>query len=633
MDSSGSTVEQDPFCADADGRYIYLNTRQEELLRALISAIAEGRSRLLVTGGEGSGKSAFLRKLAEILYTSCDVALLGHELVFPCEHDTSQEAIEAAVLATANVCESGSEHLQAAVLLLDDADRLDPAVLTSLWHRWPELSAGWSSLSVVMSAMPEQKRLHGPGEHDAMAAEQTFDLPPMALADIEGLIRHRLQIAGLSSSELFTPDALERIAYFSKRVPGRIVQLCQVILAKVGRDSSIPVSGDVVKDAAYELFLPGHLQKLARGLAFQPTSLRALSLPAQQADADASGVKRDDDDGNVDARARYEAVYQDSHRIAMPAPPPGSAAARWPQHPRQHRRLRRGTKLLAVAGAVLLLIVATVMAVGVRQDPQLAGTSFEAAVASFERATEGETEQPTDAAEDSAAGPVALSHGEHGREQDRGQDTPARSASPAASGAEMPTDVAPPRAEDPTPARTAVTDSAETAEPADSVERTDQPAGAMDVAGPEEASPSPIADETLVPVEPRRPPPFVQLNDTAYVQAQLNALGYAAGPVDGILGPRTSAAIQRFQADTGLPIDGRISDTLIASLRRQPIRSNLQNQQRERPRRRIMPAIRGQLDSVRLAQEFREYCRRNQDSWVFDRGTGKFVFCADVPNR
>jgi S1-C subfamily serine protease len=43
-------------------------------------------------------------------------------------------------------------------------------------------------------------------------------------------------------------------------------------------------------------------------------------------------------------------------------------------------------------------------------------------------------------------------------------------------------------------------------------------------------------------------------------------LGYDPGPFDGVVGPRTRAAIRDFQADAGLPVDGQISDELHAAL-------------------------------------------------------------------
>jgi TPR repeat protein len=49
-------------------------------------------------------------------------------------------------------------------------------------------------------------------------------------------------------------------------------------------------------------------------------------------------------------------------------------------------------------------------------------------------------------------------------------------------------------------------------------------------------------------------------------QRDLAELGYDPGPVDGIMGPQTRAAIRGFQADVGLPADGRVSEALNAAL-------------------------------------------------------------------
>lgn len=49
-------------------------------------------------------------------------------------------------------------------------------------------------------------------------------------------------------------------------------------------------------------------------------------------------------------------------------------------------------------------------------------------------------------------------------------------------------------------------------------------------------------------------------------QRYLKVLGYLGGTVDGIAGPGTVAAASRFQADAGLPVDGRIDDILVEAL-------------------------------------------------------------------
>jgi TPR repeat protein/S1-C subfamily serine protease len=59
--------------------------------------------------------------------------------------------------------------------------------------------------------------------------------------------------------------------------------------------------------------------------------------------------------------------------------------------------------------------------------------------------------------------------------------------------------------------------------------------------------------------------PFEKLR-IRVIQWQLTGLGYDPGPADGIIGPKTRAAIRAFQSDVGLPVDGEISDALTAAL-------------------------------------------------------------------
>ncbi len=48
----------------------------------------------------------------------------------------------------------------------------------------------------------------------------------------------------------------------------------------------------------------------------------------------------------------------------------------------------------------------------------------------------------------------------------------------------------------------------------------------------------------------------------ANAQSGLIELGYDPGPVDGVMGPRTSAAIREYQYDHGLPLDGQATPAL-----------------------------------------------------------------------
>ncbi len=57
---------------------------------------------------------------------------------------------------------------------------------------------------------------------------------------------------------------------------------------------------------------------------------------------------------------------------------------------------------------------------------------------------------------------------------------------------------------------------------------------------------------------------------TIDIQRQLRDLGYNPGPADGIYGPKTKAAIEAFQRNYRLPVDGRPSQALLDRLKRVP---------------------------------------------------------------
>jgi hypothetical protein len=58
----------------------------------------------------------------------------------------------------------------------------------------------------------------------------------------------------------------------------------------------------------------------------------------------------------------------------------------------------------------------------------------------------------------------------------------------------------------------------------------------------------------------------IDLRTTIGLQAALTRLGYNVGAIDGIAGPRTSAAVAAFQRDCGLTVDGIYGPRTLAAL-------------------------------------------------------------------
>ena len=80
------------------------------------------------------------------------------------------------------------------------------------------------------------------------------------------------------------------------------------------------------------------------------------------------------------------------------------------------------------------------------------------------------------------------------------------------------------------------------------------------------AAPEPA--QALAPASAPAETPAVERADDLVlaVQSALRRPGYYSGPLDGLAGPQTEAAITRFQADSGVPATGQASLELIAAL-------------------------------------------------------------------
>ena len=61
--------------------------------------------------------------------------------------------------------------------------------------------------------------------------------------------------------------------------------------------------------------------------------------------------------------------------------------------------------------------------------------------------------------------------------------------------------------------------------------------------------------------------PGISRAERREVQERLNAHGFDVGAPDGMIGPRTRAAIEAFQASAGLPVDGRAGVRVLRALR------------------------------------------------------------------
>lgn len=80
----------------------------------------------------------------------------------------------------------------------------------------------------------------------------------------------------------------------------------------------------------------------------------------------------------------------------------------------------------------------------------------------------------------------------------------------------------------------------------------------------------PPAKPSTPAAQPSPPSPPLSSNDIREVQGRLRSLGFDPGPIDGAVGPRTAAALTRYQEAHGLQATGVADNDVLAELRREP---------------------------------------------------------------
>jgi type II secretory pathway predicted ATPase ExeA len=275
MGSIKPAPPSEPFGETADPRFFWCGEARSAPMAQLQDAIASGSVAVACAGASGSGKTAFLCRLAEQL-SAAGVRFIHPDRVVGCSTRASRDPGPRAWEGSKG---AGAPGKTAEVLLLDDVDQLSRAEMAQLRDWWTLLRDKREHVALVVSCAASAVDPDSASRRQDLRAmiDTAVVLPPLAPADIEEVIRHRLEIAGLECADVFAEPALDKIAFYAKGTPKRIVQICSRAMALAEESGTFPVGADLVKEAAHQLFLPSHLREFSRkismGLGPVPPSL------------------------------------------------------------------------------------------------------------------------------------------------------------------------------------------------------------------------------------------------------------------------------------------------------------------------------------------------------------------------
>jgi general secretion pathway protein A len=257
-------VQSDAFQAIADSKFCYLDPVRRHASARFLSRLYEGDGLCSLTGQLGIGKTTLLRHLAEQLATLDGALILCPTHVMACRTETTLADVfgscelgwdesGTALLKAAKRLQQLVESNYSPILLLDDVDLLDDAVLEVFITMAGLQDAGRPLMSVLLAGHPSIVRSVSmiTGNQDMLGAGRAIELKPVSEPDVARLIHHRLHTAGLPEDAI-SPDAIAHIARHSAGVPGTVVRVCRRAMQIAENLSRKSVTTDIVAEAIGE---------------------------------------------------------------------------------------------------------------------------------------------------------------------------------------------------------------------------------------------------------------------------------------------------------------------------------------------------------------------------------------------
>ena len=263
---------ESPFNVTPDPRFFYTNPVYQEALATLRYGIEAKKGFTVITGEVGTGKTTLLRKLMRNLGdTIHSVFIFNTLLSFPellqlILHDLSiapREPSKVAMLQELNdylIKQLKQGHVVS--VLVDEAQNLSDEALEGLRLLSNLETDQEKLLQIVLMGQPELKaKLDQPGLRQLkLRVAFQCQLAPLKDEETGPYIDFRLRAVGYTGKDLFQPDAVQQIAFYSQGIPRLINIICDNALLNAYAESKKIVSAHMIQEVGRDLRLGPEVQ-------------------------------------------------------------------------------------------------------------------------------------------------------------------------------------------------------------------------------------------------------------------------------------------------------------------------------------------------------------------------------------
>jgi general secretion pathway protein A len=258
---------ESPFSIAPDPRFFYSNPVYLEAYANLRYGIEAKKGFISITGEVGTGKTMLLRKLMRNFENTIhsvfifNTNLTFNELLRSILNDLglqTQGKDRLAMFDDLNaylIEQVGKDHI--VCLLIDEVQNLSDESLEGLRLLSNFETDREKLLQIVMMGQPEFKeKLKQPSLRQLrQRIALQFEIAPLKDDEVGSYVNFRLQSAGYEGKDLFHPEAIQKIALYSKGIPRLIHVLCDNALLTAFAASQKTVSAALIREVAEDFGL------------------------------------------------------------------------------------------------------------------------------------------------------------------------------------------------------------------------------------------------------------------------------------------------------------------------------------------------------------------------------------------
>ena len=256
---------ESPFNVTPDPRFFFTNPVYQEAFAALRYGIEAKKGFIVITGEVGTGKTTLLRKLMRDLGdTIHSVFIFNTLLSFPdllqlILHDLNLAPKEPSMVTMLQELNGYLlERLKqghVVSVLIDEAQNLSDEALEGLRLLSNLETDQEKLLQIVLMGQPELKaKLDRPGLRQVkQRVALQCQLAPLKDEEAGPYIDFRLRAVGYTGTDLFEPDAVQQIAFYSQGIPRQINIICDNALLNAYAESKKIVSAHMIEEVGHDL--------------------------------------------------------------------------------------------------------------------------------------------------------------------------------------------------------------------------------------------------------------------------------------------------------------------------------------------------------------------------------------------